>query len=106
MTADPPVRTDGRCVVCDKPRSPWRSKRYGKLEAERDPFCSSTCCRVWHGVSLRATPSTSGPTSPKPRIIRHGTERGYKDGCRCDSCTWAATTARRKRRLKQEEQAA
>ena len=52
MKPDPPVRADGRCAVCGKPRRVDRSRRYGGAEAERDPFCSVTCCRRFHGTEL------------------------------------------------------
>lgn len=38
---DPPVRTDGRCVVCRGER-PDLAKRY------LDPFCSNDCCRAYY----------------------------------------------------------
>ena len=49
---DPPVRDDGLCSVCLKPRRPERSRKYARLIAEMDPFCSSTCSREWHGNPL------------------------------------------------------
>ena len=48
MKPDPRIPPDGSCAVCGKPRQPQRSRRYGRLEAERDPFCSSPCAREWH----------------------------------------------------------
>jgi hypothetical protein len=51
MNPDPKRRADGRCAQCGEPikvaakmREPHRS------EARRDPFCSSECCRLWHGL--------------------------------------------------------
>ena len=38
---DPPMRADRLCVVCRK----W-------CPTPPDPFCSSTCCRQYHGVSF------------------------------------------------------
>jgi hypothetical protein len=52
---DPPLRPDGRCAVCHKPRRPERSRRYGGAVAELDPFCSVTCARQYHGTMLPAT---------------------------------------------------
>lgn len=41
------------------------------------------------------------PESPRrPAKPRHGTVRRYKDGCRCDRCREANTTARRRERAK------
>jgi hypothetical protein len=59
-TVDPAVRPDGRCVVCGKKRKPERSRTYAKHLAELDPFCSTECCREYHGVE-RGTRSVSGP---------------------------------------------
>lgn len=52
MRLDPPVRLDGRCVHCGGPRT-VRQNRYSGLAAALDPFCSSACCRAWHGVAER-----------------------------------------------------
>lgn len=61
---DPPVRADGRCAVCPRKRKPERSRAYAKHLAERDPFCSTECCRDYHAVERR-TRSKSGPV---PRL--------------------------------------
>lgn len=50
VKADPPLRADGRCAVCGKPRKTDRSQRYARGEAERDPFCSTQCCKAYHGI--------------------------------------------------------
>lgn len=50
---DPPVRRDGCCVVCKKPRK-RPATRYGLAEYETDPFCSTTCARAWHSNPLAA----------------------------------------------------
>ena len=50
VKVDPPVRADGCCATCGKPRNPERSERYGREFALRDPFCSSLCAMRWHGV--------------------------------------------------------
>jgi hypothetical protein len=50
---DPPIRADGRCAVCSKPRNPERSRRYGGPAAETDPFCSTECARGYHGTPAR-----------------------------------------------------
>lgn len=49
---NPPVRADGRCAVCEGPRETNRSRRYGRDEAKRDPFCSTACARAFHGTTL------------------------------------------------------
>jgi len=38
---DPPVRKNGRCAVCN-------GQRPALAILQNDPFCSNTCCRVWH----------------------------------------------------------
>jgi hypothetical protein len=58
MPKDPPVRDDGRCAQCGKPRRPERSRSYGGYAAEADAFCSTDCCRVWHGCEVGGHPST------------------------------------------------
>lgn len=42
MTPDPAVPADGSCAGCGGPRPEL---------ARCDPFCSSSCARVWYGVS-------------------------------------------------------
>lgn len=59
MKADPPVRKDGRCAHCVGPRKA-KPNRYSGLAATLDPFCSTGCCRAWHGVADR-------PRDPLPR---------------------------------------
>lgn len=48
FAGDPPVRGDGLCAVCLKPRHPERAAKYAREVAEMDPYCSSTCARAWH----------------------------------------------------------
>lgn len=38
---DPPLRSDGGCAVCEKPRPEIAVKNL-------DPFCSAVCCRAYH----------------------------------------------------------
>ena len=55
MRDDPPIREDGRCV-CGKPRKMPKGAMYAKAAA-RDPFCSATCCRRYHGLVTHETTS-------------------------------------------------
>jgi hypothetical protein len=55
LLPDPPVREDGRCIVCPKARHPERSRKYAGGTAETDPFCSTQCARAYYGTSLPAT---------------------------------------------------
>jgi hypothetical protein len=65
MTADPPVRADGRCAVCGGERTPpAKQHKTATLEAERDPFCSATCAREFHGAPISADTSLSGEGHP------------------------------------------
>ena len=38
---DPPVRRNGRCAVCN-------GQRPALAIMQNDPFCSNTCCRIYH----------------------------------------------------------
>jgi hypothetical protein len=61
MIPDPPIRKDSTCAVCLAPRKPERSKRYARDAAERDAFCSTNCCRKFHGTELTHTELTGEP---------------------------------------------
>lgn len=62
---DPPVREDGKCVVCLKDRKPERSKRYAGITAELDPFCSNICARAWHENPIPDVSIWSKPGPPQ-----------------------------------------
>jgi hypothetical protein len=49
---DPPTPADGTCATCGRKRKVNRRSRYGLNEAKHDPFCSTVCCREWHGTQL------------------------------------------------------
>jgi hypothetical protein len=53
VTEDPPIREDGRCAHCHGPRKMPKSKLH-RDAAETDAFCSSTCCRAYHGLPVFA----------------------------------------------------
>lgn len=53
---DPPVRRDSRCVVCGQRRKVVKLKRLYRDAMATDPFCSSNCCRDWHGTTLAPKP--------------------------------------------------
>src|SRR5262245_48295450 len=95
MRRDPRVRKDNLCVQCMKPRRTVtrEMRQYAGDQIERDPFCSSTCCRAWHGTSL------APPAKAPPRMARHGTTgSAYKNGCRCEECVGAQREISRRRR--------
>lgn len=59
---DPRVRKDGTCVVCKKERKMAVNALNGTMnklkgvsmkEYVDDPFCSTECCKEWHGVVQR-----------------------------------------------------
>lgn len=53
VAGDPPVRADGRCVVCLKPRKLTKqARRYAGAQLDIDPFDSTSCCRKYHGCEL------------------------------------------------------
>jgi len=47
----PEVPPDGTCAQCGKPRRLDQSAFY-RPHAERDPFCSAACCRIYYGCPL------------------------------------------------------
>jgi hypothetical protein len=49
---EPLPRSDGRCLVCPKQRRTEGLRPLYAAAIRDDPFCSSTCCRLWYGVSL------------------------------------------------------
>ena len=61
---DPPVRDDGLCCVCLKPRNPERSKLYAGDIARFDPFCSNICARRWYENPIPSGSIWSKPGSP------------------------------------------
>ena len=59
LKPDPLARPDGRCVVCLKPRKvSAQARKYAGAQLDLDPFCSSRCCRRWHGTELPETPQS------------------------------------------------
>ncbi len=112
MKRDPRVRSDGKCAnKCGKPLRTTPPKTMPKalrgmfLEAlAGDVFCSTACCREYHGVPL-SQPISEPPakrvrtyedpdrTRERRRKIRSGeikinthSAAGYRSGCRCDEC--------------------
>lgn len=53
MKKDPPIRKDGKCAVCKQPIKPVKPQRGVPIAAYNDPFCSSRCCRQYHGTSIK-----------------------------------------------------
>lgn len=108
---DPPPRRDGRCRVCRGERkgpSKRAQKRYVDIgHYELDPFCSTGCCREWHGcVPPKPVVGALG-YEPPVKMRRHGTETMYEqEKCRCDQCRAAAANGRKKRRQKKAAAAA
>lgn len=85
MKIDPPVRANGLCAQCGKPRKPPARKQRGVDPAVYvDPFCSAECCRAYHNLrprqrtqgTSRAAASREGhlpdPTLPAPCLAESG----------------------------------
>lgn len=82
MTEDPKVRRDGRCARpgCRKPRPVTvltgkklrELRRYAGGQIDADPFCSSRCCRAFHGVALKGgdDPELSDKQSEALRLAK------------------------------------
>jgi hypothetical protein len=64
VNPDPDVRADGLCVVCERPVRPERWAKYAR--GVTDPFCSTECCRAWHGCPRRAGGPHAGELSREP----------------------------------------
>ncbi len=62
----PPVPKDGTCIVCGKKRHPERSRRYGGVHAELDPFCCSAHARLWFENPLPPYPGSLKSDIIKP----------------------------------------
>jgi hypothetical protein len=56
MLHDPPVPVDGSCARCGGQRRippANAAKLYATAELyAREPFCSTECCREWHGCVI------------------------------------------------------
>jgi hypothetical protein len=50
--AEPPVRTDGRCIVCLKQLRIDGLRPLYKAAMRDEPFCSTECCREWYCIPL------------------------------------------------------
>lgn len=65
---DPPVRSDGRCVICHGPRgrlpktATQRAKAILAKELALDPFDRTECCREWFGTQLAGQPEKAPPS--------------------------------------------
>ncbi len=93
---EPPVREDGRCVVCLKPRRPERSAKYAQGCAALDAFCSTECAREFHHNPIPVR------ESERPNFT-HGTTYAYRwRGCRCEDCRRASANQKRRQRARKE----
>ncbi len=68
MKPEPLLRADGRCYQCGKPRKIPKSN-YARGEVEKDPFCQTSCCREYYGI-----------TDPGGLFLRTGEPEGRKKG--------------------------
>jgi hypothetical protein len=104
------VRKDGTCLKCRKPRNPKRNP-YSGIAPFLDPFCSSSCCKEYHGVKgqtplVAREKGVSKWDDGSQRRARLRLERelqaghkpshqNYKSGCRCDDCKAAYSVWRK-----------
>lgn len=65
--SDPAVKAE--CAGCGRTREPDKAGPY-REHAERDPFCSSTCCMAWHGVGDSGEGVDEHPANPKAGSAR------------------------------------
>ena len=80
---EPRVRNDGKCARqgCNRPRPVavltgkklGELRRYAGAQIELDPFCSSACCRVFHGCPI------PGDEDPVATELRSEAGRRGKD---------------------------
>ena len=69
-----------------------------KYLASQKTLCPGGCGRRIHGRYRPERMCIECRAKAKTKPLEHGTETGYKKGCRCGSCTAAATTARLERK--------
>lgn len=56
VLTDPPVRKDGKCARdgCGRLRKVTKQvRKYAGDQIDFDPFCSTECCRKFHGLTWR-----------------------------------------------------
>ena len=91
---DPRVRKDGLCAGCRKPRTAHRLPAKGKKpgaktatrmdqnlwlsELAKDPWCSSRCCRRYHGVVYQSDEAGDKLTESRARAGRQSADRFRK----------------------------
>jgi len=90
---DPKVRKDGLCAQCKGPRTHAVWNKYSHDAAILDPFCSTNCCRVYHGQpdldkQGREQKGTMAKGMPGRGGMRHGTPAAYML-CACEVCVAA-----------------
>lgn len=80
LKLDPPSRPDGRCVVCRKERKVTeKARKYAGAQLDMDPFCSTVCCRLWHGCELTNAGTAAQTEGGKTRAAMERAERGWDD---------------------------
>lgn len=67
MRPEPAIREDGRCALdsCRKAIKPPKRRRDVPARLYEDPFCSTDCCKAFHGV---ATPQRDATKQGRPRV--------------------------------------
>lgn len=95
-----PARGD-TCAQCGNPMPAVTKtmRKYCGEQIDRDCFCSTGCCRVFH---KQPDPVSSYVSfDPPERLLAPcGTESSYSRGCRCDACKAEASRMRAVRRAR------
>ena len=79
---DPPVRADGRCAGpgCRKLRKvSEQARKYAGAQLDLDPFCSTTCCRKWHGCELAVVGTEAQTEGDKTSASQVRAQSGWDD---------------------------
>lgn len=63
MATDPPARADGRCARPGCRAKLAFKKRRGLEHLYDDPFCSTECCKAYHGVTMMSRASSKGDSA-------------------------------------------
>lgn len=67
VITDPPRRADGLCARdgCDEPVPTGRKSRADvRASLASEPFCSTDCCKLYHGLISAPSPKRGAPGKP------------------------------------------
>lgn len=90
-----------RCDLCKAAGAEYRRT---KSHFSPCPNCGARTMNRYRGAqALCRACRNEQVRGPNGENLVHGTERGYKRGCRCESCKLAGARARRERRWRNPE---